>query len=236
MADRYTDLANDPNVRNFLNLISRSEGTFQENQPGYNVLFGGGTFDSYAQHPQVYRTFRQTDGGQNRSSAAGAYQITNTTYKDIAPRLGITDFSPESQDRMAVALIERRGALDDVKAGNYEAAINKLGQEWASFPSSPYPQRTNTMQSLLEFVGKQPTQIVQTQQGPQLAVPTTPYEEVKLESIGLRGYDDTTMGQLVKALDVVSKARENVLNVDRWFDRLLPDDLDADLLDLIERT
>lgn len=235
MADRYAELRNNPNVQEFFNLISKSEGTIRNGQRGYNILFGGDTFDSYGAHPQVYRNFTQTDGRQNRSSAAGAYQITNTTYQDVAPKLGITGFTPEDQDRIALALIDRRGALDDVLNGNYASAINKLGNEWASFPSSPYPQRTNSMESILGTAGQQAAQVVDTPQGPQVAVPTTPYEISTLEMLGDRGHDTGTMGQLARAVALISQARDSVLNSGRLLGEVLPSDLDDDLLDLIER-
>lgn len=116
------------NTRRFLDFLAKAEGA------DYNVITGGGRFDDFSRHPGVVGMVTK----QGPSTAAGRYQITRTTYNDVAPKLGITDFSPESQDRIAIELIRRGGALQDVESGNFGAAINKLGGTWASLPSSPY--------------------------------------------------------------------------------------------------
>lgn len=118
------------NTRHFLDFLGRAEGA------DYNTIVGGGKFDSYDAHPNIVG-LRTAEGP---STAAGRYQITGTTYRDVAPKLGITDFSPESQDRIALELIKRKGALQDIENGDFNAAIAKLGGTWASLPSSPYSQ------------------------------------------------------------------------------------------------
>lgn len=123
-------MAEQSNVGKFLDFLGAAEGA------SYNTIVGGGSFSSYDRHPGIVGV-RTKEGP---STAAGKYQITKQTYDDIAPKLGITDFSPASQDRIALELIRRNGALADVQSGNYEAAISKLGGTWASLPSSPYSQ------------------------------------------------------------------------------------------------
>lgn len=124
------------NERKFLNFLSKAEGA------GYNTIVGGSTFDDLSRHPRVVGV--RTRSGP--STAAGAYQITAQTYDDFAPKLGITDFSQESQDKIAREIIRRQGALEDVQAGNWESAINKLGGRWASLPSSKSGQSKRTME------------------------------------------------------------------------------------------
>lgn len=122
-----------PNVRALLATIRRGEGTAGE--VGYRTLFGGGTFDSFADHPrQIIKKSGYT------SSAAGAYQFLASTWDETARIMGLRDFSPASQDRAAVGRIAARGALDDAKAGRIEVALQKVGREWASMPGSPYGQ------------------------------------------------------------------------------------------------
>lgn len=125
-----TPINPDANVRKFLNFLGKAEGA------DYNTIVGGGQFTDFRAHPRVVG-LRTAEGP---STAAGRYQIVGTTYDDVAPKLGIRDFSPDSQDRIAVELIRRNGALEDVRSGNFEAAIGKLGGTWASLPSSPYSQ------------------------------------------------------------------------------------------------
>ena len=120
----------DLNLSAFLNFLGKAEGA------DYNTIVGGNQFNDFSKHPNVVGLTTK----EGPSTAAGRYQITGTTYRDLAPKLGITDFSPESQDKIAIALIERANALNDIKSGNYDAAIQKLGSTWASLPSSPYSQ------------------------------------------------------------------------------------------------
>lgn len=124
------------NVRNFLNFLSKAEGA------SYNTIVGGGSFSDFSKHPNVVG-LRTANGP---STAAGAYQITGTTYRDVAGKLGIKDFSETSQDQIAIELIRQKGALNDVANGNWEAAINKLGGVWASLPSSQYGQAKRSME------------------------------------------------------------------------------------------
>ena len=118
------------NVKKFLDFLGRAEGA------DYNTIVGGSKFSDFRAHPRIVG-LRTAEGS---STAAGKYQIVGTTYDEIAPKLGIRDFTPDSQDRIAVELIRRKGALEDVRNGNFDAAIGKLGGTWASLPSSPYSQ------------------------------------------------------------------------------------------------
>lgn len=119
-----------PNLAKFLNFLGKAEGA------NYNTIVGGSSFSDFSQHPNVVG-LRTKEGP---STAAGRYQITKTTYNDIAPALGITDFSQNSQDLIATELIRRKNALGDVVNGNFDEAVKKLGGVWASLPSSPYSQ------------------------------------------------------------------------------------------------
>lgn len=124
------------NVGKFLDFLGAAEGA------GYNTITGGGSFSSYDKHPGIVGVVTK----QGPSTAAGKYQITKSTYDEFAPKLGITDFSPASQDRIALEIIRSQGALADVQSGNFDAAIKKLGGRWASLPSSIYdghPRRSS---------------------------------------------------------------------------------------------
>jgi muramidase (phage lysozyme) len=131
------------NVGKFLNFLGAAEGA------GYNTIVGGKSFSSYDKHPGIVGVVTK-DGP---STAAGKYQITKTTYDDVAPKLGITDFSPASQDRIAIYLLNRNRSLEDVQAGNFEAAIAKNGGTWASLPSSPYNQPKRSMEFVNSYFG-----------------------------------------------------------------------------------
>jgi lysozyme len=125
------EAANNPNVQAFLSMI----GTLEGGPQGYNALFGGGRFESFADHPRVV-----IRAGGYSSSAAGRYQILQGTWDDIRDTIGAPDFSPPWQDLAAIYLIRRRGALADVIAGDFDSAVTKAAKEWASLPGAGYGQ------------------------------------------------------------------------------------------------
>ncbi len=69
----------------FLEATSASEGA------NYDTIVGGSSFSDYSKHPG--KTGLTTADGN--STAAGRYQITGSTFGEVAPKLGIKDFSPE---------------------------------------------------------------------------------------------------------------------------------------------
>lgn len=118
-----------------------AEGT--NSGEGYRALFGwrpgnGKVFNSFAAHPRQFFTYTDLAGKTIRTSAAGAYQITATTTDALNAKYPgqFPDFSPETQDAMALTLMEERGALPDIDAGRLDAAVNKIRKIWASLPGS----------------------------------------------------------------------------------------------------
>jgi muramidase (phage lysozyme) len=132
------------NVLAFLRLVRAGETS--ETDDAYREIFGGGLFDA----PPWVHPHHAVTGGALTSTAAGAYQFLAGTWDELATKFGFGDFSPINQDLGAVALIARRGALEDVIAGRVRDAIDKCGKEWASLPGSPYGQPTRTVGEALE--------------------------------------------------------------------------------------
>lgn len=65
----------------------------------YDVRYtpgGGAGFSDLSRHPRIYEP-----GPAGPSSAAGRYQIVYDTYKEQARQMGVSDFQPATQDRMA---------------------------------------------------------------------------------------------------------------------------------------
>ena len=139
-----------PNVRKFLDLISYTEGT-QGN--GYRTAFGGGKLSHLNDHPRYLKPFRQTDGKSNKTSAAGRYQFVSKTWDGVARQYGLRDFSPQNQDLGAVALLFQRGAIPALLKGDYQTAIRKTGDEWASLPTSNYKQNKRSWDNVNKFLG-----------------------------------------------------------------------------------
>lgn len=139
-----------PNVRKMLDVIANAEGV----KHGYNTIFGNEHSDDLKAHPNVKKEFTQTDGKKNSTTAAGRYQFLKGTWDKVSKKYGLTDFSPKNQDLAAVALILGRGALGDVMKGDFTKAVGKLGNEWASLPSSPYAQPKKSWRDIQNMVGE----------------------------------------------------------------------------------
>lgn len=139
------------NVLAFLQMLKHSEGTAGRGDDGYNVNVGGQLFTGYAEHPRIAVETRW-----GWSDAAGAYQlmaaipgrIKTDTWDWASRAAGVRDFTPLSQDRVAIYLIARRKAIEDIKAGRLDAAVSKCAKEWASLPGAGYGQREQGMATL----------------------------------------------------------------------------------------
>ena len=147
---RIQEALKSPYVRAVLDMIAAAEiGQDANNaQRGYNVAFGkNATFDSYAAHPGVRGEYIDKQGQRRTSSAAGRYQFLEGTVRDLQKRYGFSDFSPQTQDEMAVALMMDAGALDDILRGDLNAALPKLGTRWASLHTSEAGRRLHGTRS-----------------------------------------------------------------------------------------
>lgn len=137
------------NLNAVLYSIRKSEGTAAEG--GYYALFGwpspGRTFSDTTQHPRRFFTYTDKAGKTIRTSAAGAYQITATTYDSLMSKYPgrFGGFAPHDQDAMAIALIEERGAMRDIAAGRFDRAIGKIRPIWASLPGAGVNQPERSM-------------------------------------------------------------------------------------------
>lgn len=138
------------NVLAFLDLLAWSEGTDNGRQPtrdrGYDVVVGGELFEGYADHPRRLVPLPKLG---IKSTAAGRYQILSRYFDHYKRTLGLPDFGPESQDRIALQLIRECRALDDIKAGRIEQAIHKCRSRWASLPGAGYNQHEHAIGPLL---------------------------------------------------------------------------------------
>lgn len=136
-----------PNENAFLSMLAYSEGTDNGRQKtrdrGYDVIVGGNLlFLSYADHPRIVVSLPKLG---IKSSAAGRYQILARYYDAYKKLLGLPDFSPTSQDAIARQMIRERGALPDINAGRFDAAVKKCANIWASLPGAGYGQHENNI-------------------------------------------------------------------------------------------
>ncbi len=165
-------------VRAFIRMVRVGEGTgeliktFKENiktkeketiyiahdfQKGYTTAFGGNKIKDLSTHPQKIFKAKPTD--KEGSSAAGAYQVMQYTWWELAgfevknkkktgryfeerdrlKKYKITDYHPESQDKICIILMEKQrpDLINKIIANKIEDAIQKDGcYIWASLPET----------------------------------------------------------------------------------------------------
>jgi muramidase (phage lysozyme) len=136
------------NRKAFLDMIAFSEGTssIKGSDNGYNVIVGGKLFASYSDHPRVLVNLPKLG---IKSTAAGRYQVLKKYYDHYKAQLGLKDFSPASQDAIAIQLIKECNALADIDAGRIKEAIAKCRSRWASLPGAGYGQHEHSTETLL---------------------------------------------------------------------------------------
>jgi muramidase (phage lysozyme) len=148
----------DTKLKAFLDLISFSEGTSLSpltKNDGYDVIVSGvkgkSVFTDYAKHPfeDGGEVIVRTGPPELASTAAGRYQLLARYWKDYKVRLRLADYSPASQDAVAVQQIRERKGLDLIEVGNIEGAIAACANIWASLPGNSYHQGGKSLEALL---------------------------------------------------------------------------------------
>ena len=130
LAENEALLAN-PNVGAFLKAIAEAEGG------GYDFKYGAvkgkkkdpWRFSDYSTHPGP--------GIGGRTTAAGMYQITVDTWRQHGGKMGLVDFSPKTQDLIAVEIIRSVGVIDKIKVGDIASAMSPVARKWAALPKGP---------------------------------------------------------------------------------------------------
>jgi len=140
----------------FLDMIAWSEmgpDILRQSDNGYNILAGSLpsmvlTFSSYHRHPGALIDMDGKTGGLE-STAAGRYQVLSRIYYHYKRQLVLPDFSPASQDKIAMQLIKECRAMDDINAGRITSAIHRVRSRWASLPGAGYGQHEQKLVNLL---------------------------------------------------------------------------------------
>ncbi len=113
-----------------------------ESKGNYNAYFGNANNSDIAftemSVAEVLQWQQEFIAAGNASSAVGRYQIISTTLGELVRQLHIDTrqpFNEALQDRMALALLERRGATKYVnnQIDSREFAA-ELAKEWAGLP------------------------------------------------------------------------------------------------------
>lgn len=118
-----------PNVKAFLDTIADCEGG------DYDLMYGAvkgkknekWRIKDYSTHPGA--------GAGGKNTAAGRYQITKANWTENGiEKMGLTDFSPHTQDLIAVEGLRQAKAIEAVLDGDLNNAISKAAKTWNSMP------------------------------------------------------------------------------------------------------
>jgi muramidase (phage lysozyme) len=122
----------DDDAAAILGFVSKAEGA------DFNTLFGGSKVILEEKTVAEVQQMQRAHGKKTGSSATGAYQVMRKTLSDLIDQ-GVVDpdepFTEDVQNRIGMALLERRGYAD-WKSGKLstEQFADRLAQEWAALP------------------------------------------------------------------------------------------------------
>jgi muramidase (phage lysozyme) len=168
MATISATAAGSPNIPKFLDLVGSSEGTTTDRltqNDGYDVIVSGvdgpEVFTDFSDHPfangrapKIIRPANATVP-QLVSTASGRYQVLCRYFEVYKQELKLPDFSPLSQDLVAIQQIKERRDANQVSAythivnGDIETAISLCCGIWASLPGNTYGQGGHSMTALM---------------------------------------------------------------------------------------
>ena len=146
------------NLGAFLDMIRHSElgdKIIAASDSGYNVIVGSTPtklilMKDYKDHPHQLQTM-VINGNSVSSTAAGGFQLLGRYWDVYKKQLALSDFSPTSQETVAVQQIQECRALGDINAGRFADAVQKCSRIWASLPGATYGQHVNGLADLQAF-------------------------------------------------------------------------------------
>ncbi len=149
----------DPHIRALMRTISASESNTDN---PYALLYGGKTVSDLSRHPEQCITIVNGPNEGNCSTAAGRYQMINTTWYREARKYhpapppnyafwGSYDFSPVYQDQvvhdwLADSQVWGMDISATLAAGDLNTVLERLSGTWTSLG---YGIETNSMSSQL---------------------------------------------------------------------------------------
>lgn len=158
--------AGSKNVVAFLDLIGFSEGTSTEDitkNQGYDVIVTGEDHLGSQIHEEVFTDYSNHPFASGRppqilrekplleSTASGRYQLLARYWPVYKTQLHLSDFSPLSQDLVAIQQIREHRDANHITAlthlinGDIQSAINLCSGTWASLPGNDYGQGGKSM-------------------------------------------------------------------------------------------
>ena len=140
---------NNQRKKAFLDMLAWSEGTDNGRQKpeihGYDVIVGGKLLLVLRSPSQTCHAKPKTQINRRRTLPA-SFPLVGCLPQQTA---WLKDFSPKSQDAVALQQIKERGALPMIDRGDIRQAIDRCSNIWASLPGAGYGQFEHKADSLI---------------------------------------------------------------------------------------
>lgn len=118
------------NVKAFLDTLAKAEGGDYHAKYGFGWARGNWAFTDESTHPGA--------GFGGKTTASGRYQITIASWRDnCITAMGLSDFSPKTQDLTAIEILRKVRAIDPIVNGDIQDAIHKASGRWEALPLGP---------------------------------------------------------------------------------------------------
>lgn len=134
-----------PNVAAFLKAIAAAEGG------GYDFKYGALKGRSNDRWRFTDMSTHPGPGIGGKSTAAGMYQITRPTWQHHGAKLGLRDFSPRTQDLIAVEILRSLGVIEAIKMGRIIDIMPKVARIWAALSKGPGQKNHYPPQRYVKF-------------------------------------------------------------------------------------
>ncbi len=123
-----------------------------QSDDGYDVFVGSRPgdvrkFTTYADHPMKLVSWL-TKGELVYGSAAGRYQQLKRYWPHYKALLKLPDFSPTSQDKLAIQLIKEQKAFELFQKGKFGQGVFRIKNIWASLAGAGYGQHEHKLEDL----------------------------------------------------------------------------------------
>ena len=130
----------------------------------YNGQPGGAPIADLSRHPGIAEPISAGPEAGKTSTAAGRYQFLKSTYDPIAQQLGLTDFSPKSQDQAFGTLASQvynqktgRNLQADLSAGKTDQLVDALHSTWPSINQNSVSRLNAELQNVSSGGGNLPS-------------------------------------------------------------------------------
>ena len=133
----------------FLDMLAWSEGPITDVRKPEIMVMTSLQAESYLLITPITPHKLVTLNPKLKSTGAGRYQLLSRWWDAYRKQLGLKDFSPKSQDAVALQQIKERGALPMIDRGDIRQAIDRCSNIWASLPGAGYGQFEHKADSLI---------------------------------------------------------------------------------------